>query len=106
MQFTCLIYDPQPYSGYEADYGTLVRDAGAKGVLRGGAEFVRPSAARTVRVVNGERQVSDQTFAAPEHVVGGYMIFECASMEEALEWAARIPGARSGSVEVRQEVAR
>lgn len=64
-------------------------------VLAGGAEAV------TVRLRDGERQVQDGPFADSKEALGGYMILEVASMEEALEIAAACPAAATGAVELR-----
>lgn len=50
---------------------------------------------------DGKRVVTEGPFAEMNDVVNGYMIFDCASLDEAIEWAARIPGAQSGCAEIR-----
>jgi hypothetical protein len=60
-----------------------------------------PEKARTVRVRNGKPVLSDGPFAETKEVIGGFDILECASMDEALEVAARHPVARYGAIEVR-----
>ena len=45
--------------------------------------------------------MTDGPYAEVKEALGGYYLLECASMDEALEWAARIPGAEHGAVEVR-----
>jgi hypothetical protein len=60
------------------------------------------SSARTVRVRNGERMVSDGPAVQGEEYLTGYFLIEVGSFEAALEWAAKVPNARNGSVEVRQ----
>lgn len=60
------------------------------------------SNATTVHVrVNGERVVTDGPFAETREIVGGYFLIDVPHLDAALEWAARCPGARHGSVEVR-----
>ena len=59
------------------------------------------SAATTVRVRDGEAELTDGPFAVTKEVLGGYYLLECRDLDEALEQAARIPIARYGSVEVR-----
>ena len=58
--------------------------------------------ARTVRVRNGTPTVSDGPAVGAEEFLTGYFVIEAESFEAALEWAARVPNARNGSVEVRQ----
>lgn len=59
--------------------------------------------ATTVRVRDGETELTDGPFAVTKEVLGGYYVLECRDLDEALEQAARIPLARyrGGSVEVR-----
>ena len=49
--------------------------------------------ATTVRVRDGEALVTDGPYAEVKEALGGYYLFECESMDEAVEYAARIPGA-------------
>lgn len=64
---------------------------------------LEPSAAiRTVRVRNGIRSVTDGPAVQSEESLTGYFLIEVDSVETALEWAAKIPNARNGSVEVRR----
>jgi hypothetical protein len=57
--------------------------------------------ATTVRVRDGETEVTDGPFAVTKEVLGGYYLLDCANLDEALKVAARVPLARFGSVEVR-----
>ncbi len=81
--------------------------AGAAGVLSGGAALQPPSAATTVRVrggKGGEVVTTDGPFAETKEVLGGFYIIDAADLDEAIRWAAQIPGAWLGSVEVRPVV--
>ncbi len=83
-----------------AELNESLREAGllvAKGRLH------RVAAATTVRVRDGETELTDGPFAVTKEVLGGYYLLECRDLDEALEQAARIPLARyrGGSVEVR-----
>jgi len=64
---------------------------------------LRPSGeARTIRnLADGEREILNGPFTETEEVMGGYYVLECASMDEALEWAQRMPNYGHGSIEVR-----
>lgn len=63
---------------------------------------LRPAGeARTVRMRGGRRMVTDGPFAEAKEVILGFDILECASMEEAIEIAAKHPMARAGRIEVR-----
>jgi hypothetical protein len=60
--------------------------------------------ARSVRVRNGKRTVTDGPAVRGEEFLTGYFLIEAESLEAALDWAAKVPNARSGSVEVRPVV--
>jgi hypothetical protein len=60
---------------------------------------------KTIRVENGEQVVTDGPFAETKEQLGGFYVIECASMDEALDWAARVPSAEQGSTEVRPVIA-
>jgi hypothetical protein len=67
-----------------------------------GGNALQPTATATsVRVRDGERLVTDGPFAETKEQLGGYYLLECKDLDEAIEWAARIPGAKSGTIEVR-----
>ena len=72
-----------------------------RGVLRGG-ERLRPTTdATTVRVRDGEVLTSDGPFAETKEQIGGFYLVDCKDLDEAIEVASKIPGARHGSIEVR-----
>jgi len=105
-----LIYEPedawQGLSEDEADaqtkeYFALTDELRSSGKLVSGEPLEPVEAAGTVRVRGGERTVTDGPFAETKEHLGGYYLIDVDSQEEAYEWAARIPGARTGSVEVR-----
>jgi hypothetical protein len=60
--------------------------------------------ATSVRVREGEAEITDGPFAITKEVLAGYYLLECADLDEALRWAARLPMARWGTVEVRPVV--
>ena len=66
-----------------------------------GAELAATTTATTVRVRDGETLVTDGPFVEAKEALGGYFLLECDSIEEAVDWAARIPGAEHGAIEVR-----
>jgi hypothetical protein len=74
-----------------ADDGALVSNSGLQGA----------EAATTVRVRNGEAQVTDGPFAETKEVLAGYFLVDVKDLDKALEYAARMPNAAYGSVEVR-----
>jgi hypothetical protein len=62
------------------------------------------STAKSVRVRDGRTDTTDGPFAETKEVLGGYYLVDVDSEEEALEWAAKIPSARYGTIEVRPVV--
>ena len=110
MQVMALIYgdesrwdefSPDERDAVYAQYREFSDEAGKAGVVIGGAELASTRDATTVRVRDGESLVTDGPYAEVKEVLGGYFIFECGSMDEAVEYAARIPGAQHGAIEVR-----
>ena len=110
MQFIALIYaDENAWSTFSDDereaayeqYRAFGREAEAAGVLAGGNELGPTRDATTVRVRDHETLVTDGPYAEIKEALGGFYLLECESMDDALDWAARIPGAHQGSVEVR-----
>jgi hypothetical protein len=71
------------------------------GLLVGTDRLQPVDMATTVRVRDGETEMTDGPFAVTKEILGGYYILECADLDEALKHAARAPIARWGSVEVR-----
>ena len=110
MQYVALIYaDEESWAGFSDEqreaaydqYGAFGREAEAAGVIAGGNELGPTRNATTVRVRDDETLVTDGPYAEVKEALGGFYILECESMDEAIDWAARIPGAHHGAVEVR-----
>ena len=106
MQYLALIYgeegrwaglSPEQRESEMSEYTALSQAP----VTRGGSELDEVATATTVRVRNDETLVTDGPFAELKESIGGYYVFECASIDEACTWAAKIPAARHGAVEVR-----
>jgi hypothetical protein len=85
------------YEGHNA-YGEALVNAG---VMRGGYELKPISTATTLRFDNGKATTLDGPFAETKEQLGGYYVIEVDNLEQALEWAAKMPGMSSGAVEVR-----
>jgi hypothetical protein len=84
-----------------AKYAAFGQEMGARGVLQTG-ERLRPTVdATTVRVRDGEVLTSDGPFAETKEQIGGYYVVDCKDLDEAIEVAAKIPGASLGTIEVR-----
>jgi hypothetical protein len=87
--------------GMSDEYAEFVKGLAERGVLQGG-ERLRPTAdATTVRVREGEVLSTDGPFAETKEQLAGFFLVDCKNLDEAIEVAAQIPGAKSGSVEVR-----
>ena len=92
---------PEDVGQMMSDYEKFGRDATEAGVMRGG-EGLQPSGTATVvRVRDGETLTSDGPFAETREQLGGYYLLDCRDLDDALGWAARIPGAQTGAIEVR-----
>jgi len=110
MQYMALIYGdaarwdsftPEEREAVYDRYRAFSEEAQKAGVLVGGAELAGMSDATTVRVRDGETLVTDGPYAEVKEALGGYYLLECDTIEAALDWAGRIPGAEHGSIEVR-----
>jgi hypothetical protein len=93
--------DEERAAGYEL-YTAFGDEARKAGVIAGGDELAATRTATTVRIRDGQTQVTDGPYAETKEALGGYYVLDCASMDEAVDWAAKIPGAHHGAVEVRQ----
>ncbi|MGB0495880.1 MAG: YciI family protein [Kangiellaceae bacterium] len=85
------------YGQYEA----FEEEAGAAGVFVSGEALEPVSTASSVKVRNAKMVVTDGPYAETKEQLGGFYIFECKDLDDALNWAAKIPSARYGTVEVR-----
>ncbi|HEY4349485.1 MAG TPA: YciI family protein [Gaiellaceae bacterium] len=110
MKYLLMIYDEETESSADsraatrAEYDQFNATYGARGVLSGGAELEPTDTATSVRVRNGETMLTDGPFAETREQLAGYYVVECDTLDEALEIAASIPGARTGTIEVRPQV--
>ena len=75
-----------------------LRDAG---LLVGVNRLHSTESATSVRVRDGQTEITDGPFAVTKEVLAGYYVLECAGLDEALRQAARMPMARWGTIEVR-----
>jgi hypothetical protein len=92
---------PQDLQDMMAAYDAFTREATDAGVMLGGEGLSPSGTATTVRVRGDQVLTSDGPFAETREQLGGYYLLDCADGEEAIGWAARIPGARHGAIEVR-----
>ncbi len=110
MQYLFLIYsdeaqEPSPgtkeFDEYLGAYFALTDEVKAKGVHRNSAALQPVATATTVRVRGGKPLTSDGPFAETKEQLGGFYLLECRDLDEALEYAAKIPTVKHGSIEVR-----
>ena len=87
-------------------YLQLNRDLRAEGRLLAGEELQPVSTATTVQVRDGDTLVADGPFAETKEVLAGFYLIEADSLDDAIDWAARIPAAHAGTIEVRPVVSR
>ena len=76
-------------------------DLQARGIWVTGDQLAPPRRARSVRVRDGKKMVTDGPFTETKEAVGGFDILECGSLDEAVEIAAAHPIAQMGTIEVR-----
>jgi hypothetical protein len=105
MQFLLLIYEDEKRFSQGYDNGEM-REYRAFGqeyanAIKGGNALQPTQTAATVRVRNGKATTMDGPFAETKEQLGGFYLVEAGTREEAIKIAAKIPGARFGSIEVR-----
>ncbi|MBX3428518.1 MAG: YciI family protein [Hyphomonadaceae bacterium] len=97
---------PDQLSAEMGTYMAYTEDLAKAGVLVAGDELQSVATAKTVSVSGGKQKVVDGPFAETKETLGGYYLVSVESMEDALAWAAKCPGARYGRIEVRPVVMR
>lgn len=82
-------------------YFAFTNEAREAGVYVGGEALQPTATATTVRVRDGKTLTTDGPFAETKEQMGGYYMVDVENLDEAIKWAAKIPGAANGSIEVR-----
>lgn len=110
MRYMLLIYgdenadvelsDKERAALYER-YRAFNEEARRRGAYVAADELQPTSTATTVRLRNGQVLTTDGPFAESKEQLGGYYILDCENLDEAIELAAKIPSAETGSIEVR-----
>lgn len=109
MQYMLLLSLPadardHPDAPRTEDWNTYTQALVEAGIMVSGAGLQDVETATTVQLRGGERLLTDGPFAdTKEHLIGFYVI-DVPDLDTALEWAARVPNVRTGSVEVRPVV--
>jgi hypothetical protein len=114
VRYLLLIYDqgsaatgtvPPPsdeeVSKVMGDYNAFTKECRDRGVYEGGEALQSVASASTVRVRDGQTLITDGPFMETKEALGGFYLLNCRDLDEALELAAKCPGARFGSMEVR-----
>ena len=105
MQYLLAIYDDEKRwaGGYDnmelSEYRKFGDDH--RGAIQGGKALQATNTATTVRVRNGKRLTTDGPFAETKEQLGGFYLIDAPDLDAAINIAAKIPGARHGSIEVR-----
>jgi hypothetical protein len=110
MKYLCLIYDDEKKMGamsqdegnaFMGEYFAFTEDVRKSGHYVAGEALQPVHTATTVRIRNGKLSTTDGPFAETKEQLGGFYMIEAKDLNSALQIAARIPSARTGSVEVR-----
>ncbi len=112
MRYMMLIYSRETVEelGAEEDlrirmaHRSVIEDATKKGVLVGAEPLAPTLTATTVRIQNGQALITDGPFAETKEQLAGYYIIDCQNLDEAVEWASRIPTScygGEGCIEIR-----
>lgn len=110
MQYIALIYSasnsgPQPgtpeFGAYLQQYQEFTAETQKAGVFIAGDALQSIDTATTVTCENGKVETTDGPFAETKEQLGGYYLLDCKDLDEALGYAAKIPTAKHGRIEVR-----
>jgi hypothetical protein len=110
MQYLILIYSDEKaganatkeeIDAWMGEYWAYTEAMDKAGVRKGGEALQPTATATTVRVKDGKKVTTHGPFAETKEQLGGYYLVDCSNLDEAIDWAARCPSARVGSIEVR-----
>jgi hypothetical protein len=110
MRYLALIYGneaigatmtQQEQEAEAAAYFAFTNEVNANGKRAAGEALLPTNTATTVRVRDGKIVTTDGPFAETKEQLGGYYVLNCKDLDEAITIAAKIPGAKQGSIEVR-----
>ena len=109
MQYVLLIYaqepteepSPEAIAAEMAGYNAFGEHLAQRKAMRAGEALHPSTTATTVRVRDGQTVSTDGPFAETKEVLGGFYLVEAADLDEAIGYAAMIPGAKHGSIEIR-----
>ena len=109
MRYLLLIYTEEPTGAVPEDvmadelegYNAFSQEVRDRGLFEAGEALHPTAAATTVRVRDGQTVTTDGPFAETKEALGGFYLIKAKDLDEAIEVAAKIPGAKHGSIEVR-----
>lgn len=110
MKYIALIYsneetDPVPgtdeFNQLMMEYQAATKVFQDDGVMVAGDPLQSVNTATTIRIRDGKTNMTDGPFVETKEQLGGYYIFECDNLDDALKYGAMIPSAKYGSIEVR-----
>ena len=110
MRYLLLIYadetryprlSPQENEKLMGDYRAFSTEVQKAGAYKASDRLQPTTTATTIRVRNGEMLTTDGPFAETKEQLGGFYMIEAKDLDEAIAWAAKIPSAKYGSIEVR-----
>ena len=113
MQYLLLIHDDEQLwasmsdeerGSYFGEYMRFTQELIDAGVHVGGNQLQGTDSATVVRIRDGETLTTDGPFAETKEILGGYYLIDVDTLDEALEWAAKLPGSSYGTTEVRPVV--
>lgn len=104
MRYMMLVYTKEKESGLTreqaaqltAAHWAVMQETSRKGILLGAEPLGPTSTATTVRIENGKALITDGPFAETKEQLAGYYVLDCQNLDEAIEWAAKIPTACKG----------
>ncbi len=109
MQYVLLIYTPETtedvppeaIAAQMGEYDKFTQHLRDRGAMLAGEALDGVATATTVRVVDGRTITTDGPFAETKETLGGFYLVDAADLDEAIAYAAMIPGAKYGCIEVR-----
>jgi hypothetical protein len=110
MQYILLIYGDQSAmasasqddrQAMTAEYMKFTEDLRSSGAMVAGDALKPATTAKTVTVRNGDRLITDGPFAETKETLGGYYLIQVDNLEQAIEWAEKVPTMVDGTIEIR-----
>jgi hypothetical protein len=109
MRYLLLIYTEEPTEAPPEDvmadqmeaYDAFSKEVRDRGIFEAGEALHPTTSATTVRVRDGQTVTTDGPFAETKEALGGFYLINAKDLDDAIELAAKIPGAKHGSIEVR-----